>query len=388
MSATLDDSGGNLLAKPLVTVGSNGAVVNSRRTTTFKQPFKTGSWESVAATAPTSLTTASVLPLRLSLPCRDAEEERRSNAGSVQATGRAADDAQSGGALSNKAGAEAPVQDGSASKPVKRTADAAAAGEAESDSFDELTFAARVQPVKAVTEPAATQPEPAEAAVPTGKRVAAPASASTGAFSVASSLSANAADAGPAAASSSTASTLFTTGAIAAFRQNEQISAPPEIPAAAPSHPVEAVAPVVPKVAAAPLKDISLEVGTADAPKVEIRMVQQSGELQVAVRTGDSDLSHGLQQGLPDLVGRLQENGFRAEAWRPGGTDSHPAAVLETKSSAQSSQSGGSDTGHSGTRQESGQRQQNPSHRPAWVDELEARIHNQNSTGEFYGIGN
>jgi hypothetical protein len=140
------------------------------------------------------------------------------------------------------------------------------------------------------------------------------------------------------------------------------------------------------------LQDISLQVGQAGAPKVEIHLVQHSGELQVAVRTGDADLSHGLQQGLPDLVGRLQENGFRAEAWRPGGTDSHPATVIETKSSSGSSASGNSQqdsqSGTSGSRQQSGQKQQNPSRRPAWVDELEARMNNQHSIGESYGIRN
>ena len=79
-----------------------------------------------------------------------------------------------------------------------------------------------------------------------------------------------------------------------------------------------------PKPATVPLKDISLQVAQPGAQKVEVRVVQQSGELRVAVRTGDSDLAHGLQQGLSDLVGRLQENGFRAEAWRPGGPPCSP----------------------------------------------------------------
>jgi hypothetical protein len=151
---------------------------------------------------------------------------------------------------------------------------------------------------------------------------------------------------------------------------------------------VEATAPVVPKPAAAPLQNISLQVGAPGAQKVEIRMVHQPGELQVAVRTGDSDLSHGLQQGLSDLVGRLQESGYHAEAWRPGGPDSHSGAVLETKNSSESSQRDDSQPGNGGSRQESGQRQQNPSRRPAWVDELEARLNNQNPTGESYGIRN
>jgi hypothetical protein len=347
ISATLDDSGSNLLAKPLATAGANSTIVNGRRLNTLKQPSRIGNQEALAVAVPTSLTTPPVLPLRFSLPSRDPEE----------------DSIPDGDNAASNSGAQAD----NASEPAKRTADAATAAESQANSSEELTFAARVQPAKPVTEPA---------------------------FSTASSSGANvsnatsgAADVAPSAAPS-TASTLFAPGAMAAFRQNDQIAATPQTAATPPSQPVEAIAPAFPKPAAAPLQDISLQVGQAGSPKVEIRMVQQSGELQVAVRTGDSDLSHGLQQGLSDLVGRLQESGFRAEAWRPAGLDSHSATVVETKSSSESSQSGDSQPGNSGSRQESGQRQQNPSRRPAWVDELEARMNNQRSTGESYGIRN
>ena len=359
ISATLDDSGSNLLAKPLATAGANSTIVNGRRLNTLKQPSRIGNQEALAVAVPTSLTTPPVLPLRFSLPSRDPEE----------------DSIPDGDNAASNSGAQAD----NASEPAKRTADAATAAESQANSSEELTFAARVQPAKPVTEPAFST------ASSSGANVS---NATSGAADVAPDVAFETLANMEIVAATSTASTLFAPGAMAAFRQNDQIAATPQTAATPPSQPVEAIAPAFPKPAAAPLQDISLQVGQAGSPKVEIRMVQQSGELQVAVRTGDSDLSHGLQQGLSDLVGRLQESGFRAEAWRPAGLDSHSATVVETKSSSESSQSGDSQPGNSGSRQESGQRQQNPSRRPAWVDELEARMNNQRSTGESYGIRN
>ncbi len=362
MSATLDDSGSHLLAKPMAAVGAN-FTGNSRRPNTLKSPSQTGNRDDIAVAVPTSLTTPTVLPLRFSLSGSDSEQE-------------AALCSASSGVSSDTA-----AQADGASEPANRAADAATAAEAQDNSSEELTFAARVQPVKPVTEAASAQPQAADSDAAALKRAAA---SSAGAN--ASSAASGTADAAP-----SAASTLFATEAAAAFRQNDQAAANLQTAPPTSSQPVEALAPAPPKPAAAPLQDISLQVGQAGAPKVEIHLVQQSGELQVAVRTGDADLSHGLQQGLPDLVGRLQENGFRAEAWRPG-ADSHPATVIETKSSSGSSSSGNSQqdsqSGTGGSRQQSGQKQQNPSRRPAWVDELEARIDNQHSTGESYGIRN
>ena len=56
---------------------------------------------------------------------------------------------------------------------------------------------------------------------------------------------------------------------------------------------------------AAPLKDLSVQVRQSSQESVELRVVERAGELHVAVRTGDADLAHGLRQGLPELVNRL-----------------------------------------------------------------------------------
>jgi hypothetical protein len=170
---------------------------------------------------------------------------------------------------------------------------------------------------------------------------------------------------------------------------NPEVSSPPPAPASTPPKPVEAkLAPEAqPKPAAVPLKDISLQVAQPGAQKVEVRVVQQSGELRVAVRTGDSDLAHGLQQGLSDLVGRLQENGFRAEAWRPGSTLT-PTPVLESRTSSGASQNGDAQSYSGGSHQREGERRQGQSQRPEWVEELENSIGGgKQSQGASYGIG-
>jgi hypothetical protein len=145
---------------------------------------------------------------------------------------------------------------------------------------------------------------------------------------------------------------------------------------------------VQPKSAAVPLKDISLQVAQPGAQKVEVRVVQQSGELRVAVRTGDSDLAHGLQQGLSDLVGRLQEDGFRAEAWRPGSTVAS-TPVLESRTNSGASQNGDGQSYSGGSHQRGeGERRQGQFQRPGWVEELENSTGGgEQSQGASYGIG-
>lgn len=62
--------------------------------------------------------------------------------------------------------------------------------------------------------------------------------------------------------------------------------------------------------------DVSLHV--ADGPSsVDIRMAERGGEIRVTVHTPDQNLANSLRADLPDLVGKLRQSGFQAEAWRP-----------------------------------------------------------------------
>jgi hypothetical protein len=123
------------------------------------------------------------------------------------------------------------------------------------------------------------------------------------------------------------------------------------------------------------LKDISIQVGSPAGDKVQVRLVQETGELHIAVRTGDAEMAHGLQQGLPELVNKLQESGYRTETWRPADAASPAAArPAETQNSSTSSRQGDSGSQSGGSQQQSGQRNRNQSDRPRWVQDFESSM--------------
>jgi hypothetical protein len=137
------------------------------------------------------------------------------------------------------------------------------------------------------------------------------------------------------------------------------------------------------------LKDVSFQVSQPNSQKVQVRLVEQSGELRVAVHTGDSDLTHGLRQGLSDLVGRLQETGFRAEAWRPTGSSLLSGPTPEAHSTDNHSSNGDSQSQPGWSQKDRGQQDQNHSNRPRWVEELESSLTSGGqSVGGSYGISN
>ncbi|MGA2715581.1 MAG: hypothetical protein ABSG41_20980, partial [Bryobacteraceae bacterium] len=167
---------------------------------------------------------------------------------------------------------------------------------------------------------------------------------------------------------------------------NSPIALPAAQPAAE-TQPTQNAEAAVPK---APLKDISFQVGQAQGQKVEVRVTQQAGELRVAVRTGDTDVAQGLRQGLSELTTKLSENGYRAEAWRPGELT---ALTLNSSKEASdtpghSSNGGSQSQSQSGSpQQDRGQQNQNPSNRPRWVQELETTLRSgAGSTGDFNGL--
>lgn len=72
-----------------------------------------------------------------------------------------------------------------------------------------------------------------------------------------------------------------------------------------------------PQTAAQPAsRDVSLHLADGES-SVDIRMAERAGEIRVTVHTPDHDLADALRADLPDLVGKLRQSGFQAEAWRP-----------------------------------------------------------------------
>jgi hypothetical protein len=136
-----------------------------------------------------------------------------------------------------------------------------------------------------------------------------------------------------------------------------------------------------------PLKELSVQVGPTQVDKVEVRMVDRAGEVQVAVRATNPDVAQGLRQGLSDLVDRLQQNGFRTEAWRPGGSVASVQSTGESRQKEMQFQRDGSQPQSGGSQQGRQQHSNGQTSRPKWVLELEGTLSRSDSTsGGSYGI--
>lgn len=121
------------------------------------------------------------------------------------------------------------------------------------------------------------------------------------------------------------------------------------------------------------MKDISMNIEAADGPKVEIRIIQRAGDLQIAVKSADSVTTQGLRHGLSDLANRLNETGYHSETWRPGQPGSSEQTT-DPKSSSDQSHQGNSQSDSGGAQQNQGQRNPNTPNRPRWIQELESNL--------------
>lgn len=185
---------------------------------------------------------------------------------------------------------------------------------------------------------------------------------------------------------------------IAAFQPppEKNVSAPAEPTATQPhtetSKALEASATQTPSLEpaskpAGPLKELSIQVGQAQQDKVELHVVEHSGELQVAVRAANPDVAQGLRQGLPDLVDRLEQSGFHADSWRPGTSVSAVQGPADTRQRPMQFQQDPSQSQQqSGGQQGRQQNRQNQTYRPQWVRELEGKLSGGKFSGELNGI--
>jgi len=118
--------------------------------------------------------------------------------------------------------------------------------------------------------------------------------------------------------------------------------------------------------AAEAVHDISLNLSNKDQ-NVQLRLSERGGELHVTVRTPDSTLTHGLREGLSDLVGRLERGGYRAETWQPG-SDSRDRGQDSPSRRGFSQQQ----NGKGGGRQQNAQDSESETQTPKWIGELES----------------
>lgn len=124
-----------------------------------------------------------------------------------------------------------------------------------------------------------------------------------------------------------------------------------------------------------PARQISLKLTGADSAKVDVELTSKAGKVQVAVRTSDTELAKSLQTDLGDLVGRLENKGFKTEAWVPTASRHSSIAAPEQSSSSNSqgdSRHSGSGSGQQQARQ--GQNGSNQRQQARWKAHLEETL--------------
>jgi hypothetical protein len=147
-----------------------------------------------------------------------------------------------------------------------------------------------------------------------------------------------------------------------------------ETPAAVPAQQANQARPAdgePPEPAAPPVShDVALHLADGQS-SVDIRMAEHAGEIRVTVHTPDHDLASSLRADLPDLVGKLRQNGFQAEAWRP-------AAATQSEGGRRNAPDGWSSQQHSpGARKDGRQRQpqpQQPKNQSRWAGEWKSTL--------------
>ena len=131
--------------------------------------------------------------------------------------------------------------------------------------------------------------------------------------------------------------------------------------------------PEAPNQTNSPARTISLQVEGVSGQTVDIRIAARPGDLNVAVRSGDAAIAQDLRQGLGDLESRLAQSGYHAETWHPGhGSTTEPSSPGGNSSNSSSQQQSQSGSGWS--QQNRGQRDNNPSNRPRWVNQLASTL--------------
>lgn len=123
------------------------------------------------------------------------------------------------------------------------------------------------------------------------------------------------------------------------------------------------------------IRELSLRLGAATSSPVDVQLAAKAGKVQVAVRTPDVDLAKSLQTNLGELVGRLEEKGFKTEAWTP--QTAVPSGLALRQPAASTANPGHSDSfGSPGGQQDARGGQRQPGHRrqERWQAHFEATL--------------
>jgi hypothetical protein len=113
----------------------------------------------------------------------------------------------------------------------------------------------------------------------------------------------------------------------------------------------------------------NIELQTGD---VNVRVSERAGEVQITVRTSDSDIAQSLRQHLPELSDKLTQTGVHADLWQPSAAQSatsDPGADSSPGRDSQNQQQSGTPDGGPGNQQSSEQQEQR---RDDWQQQLDS----------------
>jgi hypothetical protein len=113
-------------------------------------------------------------------------------------------------------------------------------------------------------------------------------------------------------------------------------------------------------------QSLDFRVAGNDNQDVNVRVSQRAGDVQVTVRTGDTDLAQTLRQHLPELSDRLTQSGVQSEIWRPAAA----AGAGSDNDASSSHQDDAQGYGGAAGENAGGQGQGNDQQQKAWLNEL------------------
>lgn len=102
-----------------------------------------------------------------------------------------------------------------------------------------------------------------------------------------------------------------------------------------------------------------------DNQRVNVHLVDRGGELRLSVKSPDPALAQTMQEHMPELTSRLEQQRYQTEVWMPKETASSSSSNNNSNSNGSSNPGDGNPGGRQNGQQ---QQQQN---RPEWLDDLE-----------------
>ncbi len=121
-----------------------------------------------------------------------------------------------------------------------------------------------------------------------------------------------------------------------------------------------------------PVRNVLLQLKADDNRRVDVRLVERGGELHVSVKSADPVLTQHLQDHMPELTSRLDEERLNHAVWMPRLAETNRS---ESRSNSSNSFTSGNSGGGSSENGDAGRRQNGNGHsRPDWVDLLENQL--------------